>query len=89
MAGIPELRGDSHFYRGPSGNISIPRIGRQPRLSECPTQVKTQLYIHAGLSRTPRTHQPGSRVRLGIPEMAHFSLGYTTPRRSCAPPDSH
>ena len=88
--GIPELRGDSHLYRDPPRNISISRIGRQPWLPECPTQVKTQLYIHAGLSRTPRTPKAGSLLlRSGISEMAQLSLGYTNLRRSCAPRDSH
>ena len=34
MAGFPEIRGVRHFHRGSPGNISIPRIGRQPRLPE-------------------------------------------------------
>ena len=88
--GIPELGRDCHSSSGSSGDISIPPTGRQPRSPECSTQVKSQLYIHAGLFRTPRTSQPNSpQVRSGTSEMAHFSFGYTKLCCSCTPPDSH
>ena len=77
MAGIPELRRDSHFYKGPSGEVSIPRIRRQPRSPECPTQFKTQLYIYPR-----RTLLDSEDAPTGLPsaQIRYFRNGPIIPR---------
>ena len=65
-----------------------PALGCQPRSPECSTTVRSPLYAHAGLFRTPWVSQPDSpQVRSGTSEMSHFSLGYTKLRRCCASPE--
>ena len=77
---LPRKGGYSRIREGQSLPLRIsrwhqhPPIGCQPWSPECPTQVKPQPYVHAGLSRTPRTPQLKSpQVRSGSSEMAHPS----------------